>query len=165
MLCKSYTDASKEGSSAHLNDRTDRMVSSSRGLPNNMLPVAPASSGQQETIPQFISSVPDPLARRVDTLSLPWEDLDPYPFPPVAILDEVVEKLQDYPCSRIVLIEPRVAKHALVLRSSDHLQSDPSLPNLLTQPFNQTLYRNLSNLNIHPWLLEPRLSRSRASLR
>ena len=41
----------------------------------------------------------------------------------------------------------------------------PSLPNLVTQPFNQTLHRDLSNLNLHAWLLEPQQSRSRSSLR
>ena len=41
----------------------------------------------------------------------------------------------------------------------------PNLPNLLSQPFNQVLHRNLSNLNLHAWLLEPQQSRSRASLR
>ena len=39
------------------------------------------------------------------------------------------------------------------------------LPNLLTQPFNQTPHRNLPNLNLPAWLLEPRLSKNRASLR
>ena len=39
------------------------------------------------------------------------------------------------------------------------------LPNLLTEPFNQTPHRNLSNLNLHAWLLEPQQSRSGASLR
>ena len=39
------------------------------------------------------------------------------------------------------------------------------LPNLVSQPFNQTLHRNLSNLNLHAWLLEPQQSRSRDSLR
>ena len=41
----------------------------------------------------------------------------------------------------------------------------PSLPNLLTQPFSQIPYRNLTNLNPHAWPLEPQQSRSRASLR
>ena len=41
----------------------------------------------------------------------------------------------------------------------------PNLPNLVPQPFNQTLHRNLSNLNLHAWLLEPQQSRSRGSLR
>ena len=64
---------------------------------------------------------------------------------------------------------PGVAQHALILGSSDHVQSDPTepalLPNLLTQPFNQIPHRNLRNLNLHAWLLEPHQSRSRASLR
>ena len=41
----------------------------------------------------------------------------------------------------------------------------PNLPNVVTQPFNQTLHKNLSNLNLHAWLLEPQQSRNRASLR
>ena len=40
----------------------------------------------------------------MDVLSLPLVDLDPYVFPPVTILGKVVEKWQDYPCSRIILI-------------------------------------------------------------
>ena len=31
---------------------------------------------------QFVSSVPDPLAKTVDVLSLSWEDLNSYAFPP-----------------------------------------------------------------------------------
>ena len=38
---------------------------------------------------QFVSSVPDPLAKTVDVLSLSWEDLDSYVFPPGAILGHV----------------------------------------------------------------------------
>ena len=41
---------------------------------------------------QFVSQVPDPLAWAVNNLSLPWENLDPYAFPPAAILGKVVEK-------------------------------------------------------------------------
>ena len=62
----------------------------------------------------------------------------------------------------------RSAHHALVWGSSDHVKPDPSLsnlPNLLTQPFNQTPYRILYNLNLHAWLLEPRLSKRKYSLR
>ena len=45
-------------------------------------------------LPLFVSPVPDPLASAVDALSMPWEDLDSYAFPPPAILGKVVEKLQ-----------------------------------------------------------------------
>ena len=37
-------------------------------------------------LPLFVSPVLDPLATAVDALSLPWEDLDTYAFPPEAIL-------------------------------------------------------------------------------
>ena len=117
-------------------------------------------------LPQFVSPVPDPLAVAVDALSFQWEDLDAYAFPPAAILGKVVEKLQDSPCKRIVLIAPRWPNIPwfwdLVTMSS---QIPLSLPNLLTQPFNQIPHRNLTNLNLHGWLLEPQQSRSRASLR
>ena len=49
----------------------------------------------------------------------------------------------------------RVAHHALVLGHSGHVKADPNQPNLLTQPFNQTPDRNLTNLSLHAWLLEP----------
>ena len=57
-------------------------------------------------LPQFVSPVPDPQAWAVDALSLSWKNLDPYAFPPAAILGKVVEKLQDYTCNRIILIAP-----------------------------------------------------------
>ena len=57
-------------------------------------------------LPQFVSPVPDPLAIAVDALSIPWENLDAYAFPPVAILGKVVEKLLNSPGNRIILIAP-----------------------------------------------------------
>ena len=57
-------------------------------------------------LPQFVSPVGDPLALAVDSLSLPWENLNAYTFPPVAILAKVVEKLQSHPYHRIILIAP-----------------------------------------------------------
>ena len=55
-----------------------------------------------------------------------------------------------------------VAQHALVLGPSDHVQSGSPQS---AQPFNQIPHRNLTNLNLHAWLLEPHQSRSRASLK
>ena len=53
----------------------------------------------------------------------------------------------------------------LVTMSSQVPLSLPNLPRLLTQPFNQIPHRNLTNLNLHAWLLEPQKSKNRASLR
>ena len=120
-------------------------------------------------LPQFVSPVPDPLAVAVDALTLPWEDLDTYAFPPTAILGKVVEKLLDSRYQRFILIAPGWPNMPwfwdLVAMSSQIPLSLPNLPNLLTQPFNQIPHRNLTNLNLHAWLLEPQQSKNRASLR
>ena len=139
----------------------------SRGLPSNMQQVAPASNRPicHEVQQQVTSVTPvlNPLATAVDALSLPWEDLDAYAFPPAAILGKVVEKLQDSRCKRIILIAPGWPNMPwfwdLVATSSQIPLSLPFLPNLLTQPFNQIPHRNLT------WLLEPQQSKSRASRR
>ena len=55
---------------------------------------------------QQVASVCVTGTTAVDALSLPWEDLDTYAFPPAAILGKVVKKLQDSLCNRIILIAP-----------------------------------------------------------
>ena len=73
-----------------------------------------------------------PPGRAVDALSLPWDNLDAYAFPPAAILGKVV-KLQDCPCKSIILIAPEWPNMPcfwdLVAMSSQIPL--PSLPNLL----------------------------------
>ena len=114
-------------------------------------------------LPLFVSPIPNPFATAVDALSLPWENLDAYAFPPTAILGK------DSPCQRMILIVPGWPNMPwfwdLVELYSQIPLSLPHLPNLLTQPFNQIPHRNLPNLNLHAWLLEPLQSRSRVSLR
>ena len=75
---------------------------------------------------QFVSPVLDPLAWEVNAVSLPWEDLDPYVFPPVA-MGKVVKKLQDNLCRRIILIAPDWANMPWFWGSNDHVQSDPAV--------------------------------------
>ena len=134
-------------------EHPDRMVSVQSSSKQN----APDGTSLKSTclppdsknkLPQFVSLVPDNLAWTVDALNLSWEDLNPYAFPPVAILGKVVDKLQEY---------SRVAQHALVwdlvAMSSQIPLCLPNLPNLFTQPsvhqFHQTLHRNMTNLNLH----------------
>ena len=121
-------------------------------------------------VPQFVSPVPEPQAWAVDTLSLSWEGLDPYAFPPAAILGKMVEKLQD-PCP-LQQANPYctgMAQHALVLGSGGHVQSDSTVSAQHTQLGISTIQPGSSqestNLNPHAWFLEPQLSRSKSSLR
>ena len=90
----------------------------------------------------------------------------PICLPTSSHLGKVVEKLQDYPFNRIILIAPGWPNMPwfwdLVTMSS---QIPLCLPNLVTQPFNQTLHRNLSNLNLNSWLLEQGFSEAVAAQR
>ena len=55
---------------------------------------------------QFVSPIPDHKAWAVDALTLPWETLETYAFPPTALLGKVVEKLRSSHCRRIIVIAP-----------------------------------------------------------
>ena len=101
-------------------------------------------------LPLFVSPVPDPLATAVDALSLPWEDLDAYAFPPAAILGKVVEKLQDSPCKRIILIALGWPNMPWFLGPSGNIQSDPTEPVLLAQPVNTALQSDPSQKSDKP---------------
>ena len=130
--------------------------------------VAPASTRPICHVVQQVASV-CVTGTRSPALSLPWEVLDAYAFSPAAILGQVVEKLQDSPCKRIILIAPGWPNIPWFLGPSGNVQSDPSEPVLLAQPVNSALQSDPSqksdNLNLHAWLLEPHQSRSRASLK
>ena len=93
----------------------------------------------------------------------------PICLPTSSHLGQGMEKLQDYQCRKIILIAPGWHNMPcfwdLVTMSSQIPLCLPNLLSLFTQPFNQTLHRNLSNLNLHAWLLEPQQSRSRSSWR
>ena len=115
-----------------------------------------------------VSPVPDQRAWAVDALSLPWEDLDVYAFPPVSLLSLVVSKVVDQGCRRMILIAPGWSNMPwfwdLVSLSVQVPFQLPLHKNLVSQPFNGLLHRNLSNLNLHAWLLEPVSSRNKGSL-
>ena len=131
-------------------DHPNRVVSPSRGLLSNMQQVAQASNRPRGSTTSclFLCHL-----YRIPWLQqcLPWEDLDAYAFPPAAILGKVVEKLQDSPCKKIILIAPGWPNMPwfwdLVTMSSQIPLSLPFLANMLTQPFNQIPLRNLTTQN------------------
>ena len=72
------------------------------------------------------SPVPDPQARAVEALSLPWEDLDHMPShqqPSWASGGEVAGP----PVQQTPIDCTRVAQHTLVLGPGDHVKSDPTV--------------------------------------
>ena len=80
----------------------------------------------------------------------------------------MVTKLLDQGCHRIILIAPGWPNMPqfwdLVTMSVQIPLSLPKVENLLTQPFSQCLNRDLHNLNLHAWLLEPQPFNKQVSL-
>ena len=145
-------------------DHSNRVVTSSRSVPSCMFKVASATSGPvchqvQQQLPQFVSPVPDPQAWAVDALSLSWEDLDPYAFPPAAILGKVV-KLQDYPCNRIILIAPGWPNMPWFLGPGSNVKPDPTVSAQHTQPSVSAIQPGPSQepVESEPTCLAPRAS-------
>ena len=120
-------------------------------------------------LPKFVSPVPDSTAWAVDALSLPWGNLNVYAFPPVSLLSQVTSKLVNQEFHRMILIAlgwPNMSWFwDLISLSSQIPFGLPLERDLLTQPFNGLLHRNLNHLNLHAWLLEPRPSGDKGSLR
>ena len=104
----------------------------------------------------------------MDALSLNWEGLDAYVFPPVSLLSKLVSKVLDQGVRRLVLIAPGWPNMPwfwdLVNMSVQVLLSLPQVENLLTQPFSQCPHRDLIGLNLHAWLLEPPAYKRKDSL-
>ena len=70
-------------------------------------------------LPRFVSPVPDQSAWGVDALSLPWEDLDAYAFPPSGGNETLRPRI---PSSHSD--STRLAQHALVLGPGQHVSSN-----------------------------------------
>ena len=154
-------------------DHLDRMVPLSRDLPNNMHKMSGDTSFKWTCLPPDSSTNCHNLFHLYQT-PLPgqwmhWRGPEPLCLPTSSHFGKSGGEVTGLPVQQNHSDCSSVAQHALILEASamsSQIQLCLSnLPNLLTQSFNQSIYRNLSNLNFHAWPLEPQQSRSRASLR
>ena len=118
-------------------------------------------------LPKFVSPVPDSKAWAVDALSLHgriWTCM----LSLLSLLNQVISKVMDQGCLRMILIAPGWPNMPwfwdLINLSVQILFSLPLQKDLVTQPFNGLPHRDLSNLNLHAWLLEPPSFKDKDSL-
>ena len=139
-------------------NHSHRMVPSPRGLPSHMLPVAPAPSGpvcyqvQQQTSTVCITGSRFPGMGSRCTQSVLGRS-GPICLLTSSHLGQSGGEVAGPPMQQNHTDCTGVAQHALVLGPSGHVQSDLTVPAQFVQsgdqPFNQSLHRNLSNLNLH----------------
>jgi hypothetical protein len=106
--------------------------------------------------PQFVSPVPDPLALATDAMSLSWEGMWGYAYPPHQIMSKVLAKLRQYHC-QIIMIAPKWPKQPWLSELMDLSIKIPYrlplLPELLKQPGMEVFHSQPEVLNLHAWLL------------
>ena len=116
-------------------------------------------------LPRFVSPFPDPLAEESDALTIEWDGLQAYAFPPFAIISEVLHKVakSDMTCILIAPWWPTQAwfPEALRLLFGPPVQL-PHYRRLLSQPHQPVYHHQPSWLNLHAWPLSNSVSRRKA---
>ena len=107
-------------------------------------------------LPLYVSPVQDYKALAIDALSMDWNHLHAYAFPPFILIPAVLEKIQQHQC-RIVLIAPfwpqqQWFSELLLLLVSAPIRL-PLIPRLLTQSKGRFVHQNLPILDLHAWEL------------
>jgi len=108
-------------------------------------------------LPVFVSPLPDPRAYAVDALSMKWDHLLAYAFPPTAVLGAVLSKLAETKDMSLVLVAPAWQKQSWFVQILDHLVDLPlELPvwdKLLRQPRSGIFHDNPGVYQLHAWKL------------
>ena len=107
-------------------------------------------------LPLYVSPVQDYKALAIDALSMDWNHLHAYAFPPFILIAAVLEKIRQHQC-RIVLIAPfwpqqQWFSELLLLLVSAPVRL-PLIPRLLTQSKGRFVHQNLPILDLHAWEL------------
>ena len=108
-------------------------------------------------LPLFVSPILDPSAWAVDALSLRWDNLIAYVFPPFNMIPEVLDKLLSSTRCSAILIAPRWPQRSwfptLLDLLIDHPIPLPIRPDLLSQGRRKILHNNPAILHLHAWRL------------
>ena len=106
--------------------------------------------------PFYVSPVPDRHALVVDAVSMNWNYLHAYAFPPTILIPSVPEKIRQYQC-RIVVIAPFWPQQLWFSELLKLLVSAPIrlqlFPTLVTKSKGRFLHQNLPVLDLHAWEL------------
>ena len=107
-------------------------------------------------LPLYVSPIPDSRALSVDALSMNWDRIHAYAFPPFHIIPKVLSKVRSHQC-RIVLIAPFWPQASwypellqLVVQKPITL---PLVPDLLSQLNGRIYHQNPQMLSLHAWTL------------
>jgi len=103
-------------------------------------------------LPVYVSPFPDLQAQAVDAMSLSWDRMDAYIFPPWAMIQEVLIKLQTHQCYLTAILPrwPSRPWFPLLLQSLiDYPRRLPLLHDIITMPHNGRTHGQIQSLDLH----------------
>ena len=114
------------------------------------------ASVHNHKLPVFCSWTAHPQAYAIDALSISWESMYAYAFPPVCLIPRVLAHVLTYPC-RVILIAPLWPRRPWYPQLLQLLIANPiaipNVQNLLRQPKTKIYHQNPELLNLHAWLI------------
>jgi len=103
----------------------------------------------------YVSPVPDRQALDVDALSISWEGMWAYAYPPTKILMLVLNKFVETENCSLILIAPMWTKQLWYPRLTQLATEDPirlpSMKKLLKQPQSNLYHQDPDSLRLHAW--------------
>jgi ribonuclease HI len=114
------------------------------------------ASVHNHKLPVFCSWSQCPQAYAIDALTISWENIFAYAFPPIALIPRLLQHMTMYNC-RILLIAPCWPRRPWYPQLLQYLVAYPiKLPlqkDLLSQPNTKILHQNPKMLSLTAWLL------------
>ena len=115
----------------------------------------------------FCSWIPHPQALALDALTISWEGMFAYAYPPICLIPKVLQHMSQFHC-QIILIAPKWPRRHwytdLLQLLMDCPRKLPPLPNLLHQPNTAINHPNPEVFSLHAWLLSTKASKRKAFL-
>ena len=126
------------------------------------------ASAENRQAPIFCSWSPHPQALALDALTISWDRMYAYAYPPLCLIPKVLQHMRLYKC-QIILIAPQWPRRHWYTELFQFLVDCPrKLPvqkNLLHQPKSKINHPNPEVFNLTAWLLSTEISKRRAFLR
>ena len=127
------------------------------------------ATAQNHQLPVYFSPIPDAAAAGIDSLAQDWTGIVGYAYPPPAIIQLVLNKLECTSNCLIILIVPKWERKAwfpkLLNMLIDFPKQLPHYPNLLKQPLQYQFHPDPQALNLHACLLSSNILENKAFLR
>ena len=120
------------------------------------------ASEANKKLQTFCTWIPSRQAMAVDALTISWEGMEAYAFPPICLIPKVLQHMQKFNC-QIILIAPLWPRRNwytdLLQWSIDYPRTIPVDPNLLCQPKTNIYHPNPQVFQLTAWLLSTNLSK------